>query len=773
MAGPYHNKEYNRYPIQKDQTQSPPVIKENRSGQTEQNLIQATENSLLAQLAHLSPDLFFILDHSLSNTVYVNPAASQHLNLGNKQEQVLKTSFLSYMIDEDLLKLRKILQDHRKGETEVCFVDAKNKPQYFKLHFTAHLPDQPGIKNAWLFHAHKITKSTSAPKPIQDHNPKIQKALDAANLGIWSYNLKTQRLECDKQTAYLFGFQPEDLSGSLSQLFHRIDPDDRAHVELAANNAFKNRQSFNLDFRISLPDQPSCRHIAVIGKFMPDEHEDELKITGTCLDISTTRIGDNKNKTNEAFLDESQRIAKIGCFDWNLLLDKITLTSQLYSILDMEKEDGFSLEKFYAKIHPDDLQNVQQTVMDTIRKGGQFNKEFRINTNSRKTKILWAQGQATKDKEHYTTQIIGAIQDITEKKEKDKEINTQHLIIKSMLANLPVIILIVDKYGIVKSLLGSGLDRIGMNENQTIGQSIFEQYPAIGKYIRRVLQGETVSFTEELEIDNDRLHFLSYYFYDHERELAIGFSIDITTQKQTQQAFEQISAKNLELERMNQLMDMFVYAVAHDLKNPINNLDLISMLIQESSSPSEQNEYLQALQKSVFRLKQTIHGLMEVVEIESSRDLNSKVLTFSDVLEQVTEDLQPLLQQKNVVLKTDFLQKRIRYNEAFLTSILKNLISNAIKYSSSKRTPSIGVKTEKTQGYIKLIVSDNGIGIDLKKQGHKLFQPFKRISRQPEGSGIGLYLIKSMIEKNGGRIEVKSTPGKGTTITCYLIPFHI
>lgn len=738
--------------------------------------VQAPENVLLQQFALISPDILFILDQSLTSIEYINPAASQNLKLNKEQAAHIKNSFLSYIEAEDLVKLRKLFSDNaarkspQQEDTVIRVTDGEQQQRYFKLRFTPHQAGENAPVQAWLCHARDITETKTYIKQIKDSKRKLQMALDGSNMGIWSYDPETQQLECDERVCQLFGLQPHAMSGAVSQVFLRIHPDDRAYAILTAIQTLKRQGRFNHEFRVCTPDEAIVRHIAVIGEFISNEQTNGAKVTGVCLDISQGKMADNRSKTNEAFLEESQRIAKIGCFDWNLILDKVTITNQLHEIIDIEK-DQVSLDNFLSKIHPEDLKQVKQTIQHTILQGGQFNHEFRLLTSEGKTRVLWAQGQATRNQKQYTNNIIGAIQDITEKKEKEKEINTQNLIIKSILGNLPVIILIVDKYGIVKSLLGSGLDRIGMDENQTVGQSIFDQYPPIGRYIRRVLQGETVNFTEEVDTANGPLHFLSYYFYDKERELAIGFSIDITTQKQTEMAFEQVSAKNLELERMNQIMDMFVYAVAHDLKNPINNLDMIATLIREATTPQEQLDYLQALHKSVFRLKQTINGLTEVIEIESSRDISRRMLNFSDVIFHVTEDLHSLLEKKNGQLKTDLQHSCIRYNEAFLTSILKNLISNAIKYSSAKRRPLIRIKTEKSDPFIKLSVTDNGIGIDLKLHGQKLFKPFKRFSRQAEGTGVGLHLIKSMVEKNGGRIEVDSTPGKGTTFTCFLLPY--
>jgi signal transduction histidine kinase len=94
-------------------------------------------------------------------------------------------------------------------------------------------------------------------------------------------------------------------------------------------------------------------------------------------------------------------------------------------------------------------------------------------------------------------------------------------------------------------------------------------------------------------------------------------------------------------------------------------------------------------------------------------------------------------------------------------------VGNAIKYRDSKRIPIIKIISVEEKGFIKLQVIDNGLGIDLEKNGDKLFEPFKRFHAHKEGRGLGLHLVKSELEAMGGTIEAKSEIGQGTTFTFY------
>lgn len=146
-------------------------------------------------------------------------------------------------------------------------------------------------------------------------------------------------------------------------------------------------------------------------------------------------------------------------------------------------------------------------------------------------------------------------------------------------------------------------------------------------------------------------------------------------------------------------------------------------------------------------------------------------LRFSDLFERVKHSLFALLEQQEVIFELDFKAIKIRYIEAYLFSIMRNLISNAIKYSAPDRDCKISLLTEKLDKGILLTIRDNGIGINLEKHGHELFDSFKRFSKQAGGIGLGLYLIRQMVKHNGGSIEVESQLDYGTTFRLYLIEY--
>src|SRR5690606_30438494 len=137
-------------------------------------------------------------------------------------------------------------------------------------------------------------------------------------------------------------------------------------------------------------------------------------------------------------------------------------------------------------------------------------------------------------------------------------------------------------------------------------------------------------------------------------------------------------------------------------------------------------------------------------------------ISIAEILNDLLQDIAGLIAEKNSKIYTNFEVEEIFFTKKNLRSILYNLIVNSLKYSSEDKIPEIKISTLRTEEGIILSISDNGMGIP-ENQLEKIFSLFKRYHTKIEGSGIGLYIVKRIIENNGGRVEVESEVNQGTT----------
>jgi signal transduction histidine kinase len=142
----------------------------------------------------------------------------------------------------------------------------------------------------------------------------------------------------------------------------------------------------------------------------------------------------------------------------------------------------------------------------------------------------------------------------------------------------------------------------------------------------------------------------------------------------------------------------------------------------------------------------------------------AREVRFGEVVDYIVKDYSAELEKCRGRIETDFSQcPSIRYVEAYLFSIVRNFLSNAIKYRSPHRDLVVKVSSRREKDMVVLEVSDNGIGINLSKYGKDLFNPFSRFTTQAYGKGLGLHLVRNMVEKDGGSIRAESEPDSGTT----------
>jgi signal transduction histidine kinase len=240
----------------------------------------------------------------------------------------------------------------------------------------------------------------------------------------------------------------------------------------------------------------------------------------------------------------------------------------------------------------------------------------------------------------------------------------------------------------------------------------------------------------------------------------------------------ELSFKNEELYKKNTDLDTFVYAASHDMKAPINNIEGLIDQLSFDISKSEHGFIIGMMKESVHKFKSVIKDLAETGKEQAEAKKGYNKVKFSEVFNEIKFSIHDLIISSRAVIHEDFSgAPEIQFTKRSIRSIMYNLISNAIKYCSVDRQPEINISTKKIQDYILLEVSDNGIGIK-EENKQKIFSMYQRLAAKKErvfdneGTGVGMALVAKIVDSNGGKIEIESTPGKGSTFRVYLKNLH-
>ncbi|MDO1445843.1 response regulator [Rhodocytophaga aerolata] len=234
-------------------------------------------------------------------------------------------------------------------------------------------------------------------------------------------------------------------------------------------------------------------------------------------------------------------------------------------------------------------------------------------------------------------------------------------------------------------------------------------------------------------------------------------------------AQEELLKTNENLKSINTDLDNFIYTASHDLKAPISNIEGLVMLLK-SRLPEEDNkahQLLSLVEESVARFKITIKDLTQVARLQHEEAEDIKDIEFQEVVHELKMTMADDIARRNAHISEEYQVPAIQYSAKNMRSILYNLLSNAIKYCAPEVEPRIHICTYLSGRYTVLSVKDNGYGIR-EADIPKVFKMFKRLHTHTEGTGIGMYIVKRILENSGGKIEVKSDYGKGSEFLVYL-----
>lgn len=242
-----------------------------------------------------------------------------------------------------------------------------------------------------------------------------------------------------------------------------------------------------------------------------------------------------------------------------------------------------------------------------------------------------------------------------------------------------------------------------------------------------------------------------------------GVFQDVTLQKEKT---EQLRLLSDVLKKQKDQLESFNQIVSHNLRSPVSNLPILLDFIEESDSEEDRQELMTNMRSIADSMRQMLDDLVDVAKLSHIDSIKTRTLSLAKMTRQVRAQLEGTIKKNKVDIRlNNEAWDKIIYPETYLESILLNLISNAIKYRSEKRSPVIEIEAQLRHGTKYLVVRDNGSGIDLSRHGNKIFKLHKTFHRHKPGKGLGLFMTKNQITALGGDINVESAVDQGTVFT--------
>jgi PAS domain S-box-containing protein len=377
--------------------------------------------------------------------------------------------------------------------------------------------------------------------------------------------------------------------------------------------------------------------------------------------------------------------------------------------------------------------------------------------------------------------LEGFVEDVTEQKELEEARMKTEMIAWDRLAEIDGI---YDSSPIGLCTLDNDLRYIRINENlaeingipaiKHIGKTPREIIPTLAEKIESMAKktlktGQPIMGQEIEGVTPAKPGFLrtwifqSVPFKDIEGNIiGISFSVlEITEMKKVQ---EEIAETVKKLKLSNDELQRFAYVVSHDFKEPLRMVSSFSQLIDsryKGKFDKEADEFLEFIIEGSRRMEILLDDLLSYSRITSAEGKYTEV-ELDTIIEECIFNLKLAIEENNAEITWDHLPK-VFVNHTQMIHVFQNLIANSIKFRSNT-IPKIHISAQKEDNQWILSVSDNGIGID-PQYNERIFEVFQRLHRRDEyeGTGMGLFLTKKILERHNGHIWVESVPENGST----------
>ncbi|MDO3642779.1 PAS domain S-box protein [Mucilaginibacter sp. L3T2-6] len=625
---------------------------------------------------------------------------------------------------------------------------------------------------------------------LKENETLLLEAQSIAKIGNWYFDITARETYLSESLYNILEIDriPEGAE-TFDYYLSLIHPDDRdvAHayftnIQDIGKNAFEHRL---------ITPSGKLKYIKVLkGELVEDENGNLRRITGVLQDITETKLTEKKIKLSRTELLEAQLIAKLGNWNWDIALNKLTWSDEINNIFEIDpdkvKED--SIVKLLVKYaHPNDRHILKQQLKN-ISNITHTSYEFRIITPNGNVKYLSIiVGKLLRRDDGTVRKVIGTIQDITDRKQAELEYQRSENKYKLVLETIKMPAISIDKRGNIIFCNRQMAQTLGYLQDELMGLNWLDKFvprrereELYQAFINNSFKAQFISPVICRNGDERIISWqntVSYDDYGRIKEIT-GIGEDITDRQKATQAL--ISAKE-QAEKSSHFKSEFLSIMSHEIRTPMNAvIGTTNLLLSENPLP-EQLEYLNILKFSGENLLAIINDILDYNKIEAGKlDLNAQSFSLLNLAQKIKQSFYAKAAEKGLELDlfTDNnIPENIIGDPVRLGQVLNNLLSNAVKFTHKGKVSLQLIKEaiNEKNVTIKFSVADTGIGIEPGNLA-MIFDPFMQESQSHEndygGTGLGLAITKRLIELHKSTISVTSEPGKGTEFS-FSIKFDI
>ncbi len=493
-------------------------------------------------------------------------------------------------------------------------------------------------------------------------------------------------------------------------------------------------------------------------------------------DITDQKRREMELRRQRNLLDQAQRLA--GAWEINLRTNDLVWSKTVYDIHEVSPDTDLTLDDAYDFFPPDAREEMQAAVDQCIEQKRPYDLELPLITANGNQRWIRAVGAPSEMEGDRVVKLAGAFQDITERKEAERELQQSEQRFRKIFENAAVGIVIVDGAGCLLRANPAFQAMIGDDEEALQGQPF-----------------SALTHSDDVESDWDLLDDLIHGAQDRcqldkrfvrndgsifwgrltasllsEEGRYVALVEDIDDQKQYEAKLRE--AKE-EAEKAVRLKSVMLANMSHEVRTPLTSMIGFSGILEEQLS-GRLAKLARLIHKSGRRLEETLESVLQFSQLEAdSYQIDRRALPLDELVWSVVEEFEPQSRERGVPIHVESAAAPVEAyaDEVAVRQVISNLLDNALKFSPEGKEVTVRVMRDDANGSAVLEVEDTGVGIGEEALPY-IFEAFQQesegLTREYEGAGLGLSIVEKLVDALGGQIEVTTQKGEGTRFVVYL-----